>query len=232
MADFPRPQLFLIDGYAIIYRAFFAMIARPLTTGHGENTSAAWGVANFLLRIRERYQPEYIVWVNDAGSSFRKEAYPEYKATREKLDAELQDTFERSVQRIEQLLGAFNVPLVAVDGYEADDVIGTLAARAGGAGIHAVIVSGDKDFYQLITPGVSLLNPGRGGPAAVQEELVTVANASDRLGVPPERVVDYLAMVGDSSDNIPGVKGIGDKTARQLIEQFGDLDEILARAEE
>jgi DNA polymerase-1 len=232
MADLPRPQLFLIDGYAIIYRAFFAMIARPLTTGRGENTSAACGVANFLLRIRERYQPEYLVWVHDAGTSFRKDAYPDYKATREKLDEELQDTFDRSVERIEQLLQAFRIPLVAIDGYEADDVIGTLATRAGGEGVHAVIVSGDKDFYQLIGPTISLLNPGRGGPAAVQEEFVTEEGAANRLGVTPERVVDYLALVGDSSDNVPGVRGIGEKTARQLIEQFGDLDTVLERAEE
>jgi DNA polymerase-1 len=189
-------------------------------------------VANFLLRIQEQYQPEYLVWVHDAGSSFRKETYPEYKATREKLDEELQDTFDRSVERIVELLDAFHVPLVAVDGYEADDVIGTLAARAAGEGVHTVIVSGDKDFYQLIGPDVSLLNPGRGGPASVQEEFVTEANSRERLGVPPERVIDYLALVGDSSDNVPGVKGVGDKTARKLIDDFGDLESILARAGE
>jgi DNA polymerase-1 len=232
MADLPRPQLFLIDGYAIIYRAFFAMIARPLTTGRGENTSAAWGVSNFLLRIRERYHPEYLAWVHDAGTSFRKDTYPEYKATREKLDDELQETFDRSVERIQQLLDAFQIPLVTVDGYEADDVIGTLATNAGDTGLHTVIVSGDKDFYQLIGPHVSLLNPGRGGPAAVQEEFVTESTAANRLGVPPDRVIDYLAMVGDSSDNVPGVKGIGDKTARQLIDDFGALDTILSRAAE
>ncbi len=232
MEQLPRPRIFLIDGYAVIYRAFFAMIARPLTTAHGENTSAPWGVANFLLRLRDRYKPEYVVWVNDAGSSFRKDTYPEYKATREKLDDELQDVFDRSMERIDQLLEAFEVRTVAVEGYEADDVIGTLVAQAETAGVHSVIVSGDKDFYQLITPNVSLLNPGRGGPAAVQEEIVTVANAGDRLGVQPDRVVDYLAMVGDSSDNVPGVKGIGAKTAVQLLEQFGDLDTILERAEE
>lgn len=225
-------MLWLIDGYALIYRAFFAMIARPLTTSRGENTSAAWGVANFLLRMRDEHQPEYVAWVNDAGSSFRKETFPEYKATREKLDEELQDTFDRSVQRIEELLAAFNVPLITVDGYEADDVIGTLADAAADDGLHAVIVSGDKDFYQLISADISLLNPGRGGPAAVSEELVTVENASDRLGVPPERVIDYLALVGDSSDNVPGVKGVGDKTARKLIEEFGDLDAILQHASE
>ena len=197
MIDLPRPQIFLVDGYALIYRAFFAMIARPLTTSRGENTSAAWGVANFLLRIREEYRPEYVVWVNDAGSSFRTETYPEYKATREKLDDELQEAFQISIERIEQLLEAFGVPLVTVDGYEADDVIGTLATRAGESNVHAVIVSGDKDFYQLISPSVSVFNPGRGGAAAVQEEVVTTKNASKRLGVEPERVIDYLALVGD-----------------------------------
>jgi DNA polymerase-1 len=232
MTDLPRPQIFLVDGYALIYRAFFAMIARPLTTSRGENTSVAWGVANFLLRILEEYRPEYLAWVHDAGSSFRTETYPEYKATREKLDEELQDVFDRSLERVEELLAAFNVSLIAVDGYEADDVIGTLTTIAAADGLHSVIISGDKDFYQLISPDVSLLNPGRRGPAAVQEELVTVDAAANRLGVPPDRVVDYLALVGDSSDNVPGVRGVGDKTARKLIAEYGDLDTILGRAEE
>src|SRR5207247_2250283 len=130
------------------------------------------------------------------------------------------------------LLEAFGVPLVGVEGYEADDVIGTLATRAAGVGFRVVIVSGDKDFYQLIGPNVVLLNPGRGGPAAVGEEWVGESNAGDRLGVPPARVVDYLALVGDTSDNIPGVKGVGDKTALELIQVYGDLDSILARAAE
>ncbi|MDH4350148.1 MAG: DNA polymerase I, partial [Gemmatimonadota bacterium] len=227
-----RPHVYLIDGYALIYRAFFAMIARPLTTSRGENTSAVWGVANFLLRLLRDRQPRYVAWVHDAGTSFRHEVFPEYKATREKLEPELQEAFDRSLDRIAQLLDGFRIPLITVDGYEADDVIGTLARRVAAQGAHAVIVSGDKDFYQLVSDEVSLLNPGRRGPAAVDETWVDPSNASDRLGVPPERVVDYLALVGDSSDNIPGVRGVGDKTARVLIEQFGDLDAILARAEE
>jgi len=227
-----RPHLYLIDGYALIYRAFFAMIARPLTTSRGENTSAAWGVANFLLRLARTRGPAYLAWVHDAGTSFRHEVFPAYKATREKLEPEMQEVFDHSVTRIEQLLAAFRVPLVTVDGYEADDVIGTVARRAVDLGAHAVIVSGDKDFYQLVAPHVSLLNPGRRGPAAVDEVWVDPGNAAERLGVPPERVVDYLALVGDSSDNVPGVRGVGDKTARTLIAQFGDLDSILARADE
>jgi DNA polymerase-1 len=225
----PAATLYLVDGYALIYRAFFAMIARPLTTRRGENTSAAWGVTNFLLRLLERRRPDYLAWVHDVGESFRHQAYPQYKATRQKLTEQLQQEFDRSVQRIEQILEAFRVPLVGVEGYEADDVIGTLATAA--RGLQVVIVSGDKDFYQLIGPGVALLNPGRGGPAAVEEHWVDQTNASERLGVPPERVVDYLALVGDTSDNVPGVKGVGEKTALELLKTFGDLDAILANAE-
>src|SRR5438094_6740456 len=226
----PAATLYLVDGYALIYRAFFAMIARPLTTRRGENTSAAWRVTNFLLRLLERRRPDYVAWVHDVGESFRHQTYPQYKATREKLTAELQQEFDRSVERIERLLEAFRVPLIGVEGYEADDVIGTLAHAA--RGLQVVIVSGDKDFYQLIGPGIALLNPGRGGPAAVEELWVDQTNASERLGVPPERVVDYLALVGDSSDNVPGVKGIGEKTALELLGAYGDLDTILTRAPE
>jgi DNA polymerase I len=226
------PQIFLIDGYALIYRAFYAMISRPLRTAKGENTSAAWGVVNFLLRLREKYRPDYVAWINDAGTSFREERYADYKSTREKLDQELQADFDRSVERICQLLEAFGIPLIAISGYEADDVIGTLATLAANRGLQAVIVSGDKDFYQLVSPGVALLNPGRGGPAAVDEIWVDESNAADRLGVPPRQVVDYLALVGDSSDNIPGVKGIGEKGAQKLLAEFGDLETMLERAGE
>ena len=226
------PQLFLIDGYALIYRAFYAMIARPLRTAKGENTSAALGVVNFLLRLREKYRPDYVAWINDAGTSFREERFADYKSTREKLDQELQSDFDRSVKRICELLEAFGIPLIAVRGYEADDVIGTLAHAAANSGLQAVIVSGDKDFYQLVGPGIALLNPGRGGPAAVDEVWVDESNAADRLGVPPSQVVDFLALVGDSSDNIPGVKGIGEKGAQKLLAEFGDLETMLARAGE
>ena len=232
MPEHTPPQLFLVDGYALIYRAFFALISRPLRTAKGENTSAVWGVTNFLLRLREKYRPDYLVWVNDAGDSFRTEEYAEYKSTREKLDEELQADFDRAVERIRTLLAGFRIPLVEVDGYEADDVIGTLAVRAAAQGLEAVIVSGDKDFYQLIRPGVSLLNPGRGGPAGVEELWVNEANAAERLGVPPSQVTDYLALLGDASDNVPGVKGIGEKGAVQLLQEFGDLETLIARADE
>jgi DNA polymerase-1 len=226
------PQLFLIDGHALIYRAFFAMIARPLRTSRGENTSAAWGIVNFLLRLQTRYRPDYQVWILDAGDSFRVQRYAEYKSTRSKLTEELQADFDLALEQVHRLLAAFRVPVLAVPGYEADDVIATLARRESAAGRQVVIVSGDKDFHQLVGPRIALLNPGRGGPAGVDEHWVDESNASERLGVPPGQVVDYLALVGDTSDNVPGVKGIGEKGAVQLLQQFGDLDTMLSRAGE
>ncbi len=226
------PRLFLVDGYALIYRAFFALMTRPLTTSRGENSSAAWGIANFLKRLIATHKPELLGWVHDSGATFRDDLYPEYKATREKLTDELQSDFDQGLERIHQLLAAYNIPVLAVPGFEADDVIGTLARKGVEAGYNVVIVSGDKDFQQLVRPGVWLLNPGRGGPASVEEQWVGVENANDRLGVPPDRVIDYLSLVGDSSDNVPGVKGIGEKGAQELIAQFGTLEDILARVNE
>ena len=227
-----HPQLFLVDGYALIYRAFFAMISRPLTTARGENTSAEWGVTNFLLRLFERYEPRHLGWVLDMGRSFRHDRYDAYKATREKLAAEQQQDFDRSLNRIRQLLDAFRIPILGLDGFEADDVIGTLVTQAVAQGVAAAIVSGDKDFYQLVEPGVMLLNPGRGGSAGVEEHWVDEDNAAERFGVAPEHIVDFLALVGDSSDNVPGVKGVGEKTAVELVKTYGDLDAILSHAAE
>jgi DNA polymerase-1 len=224
------PRLFLVDGYALIYRAFFALIARPLTTARGENTSASWGIVNFLQRLLATHQPEYLGWVHDSGLSFRHERYPDYKATREKLTEELQSDFDTGMERICQLLDAYRIPILSLPGYEADDVIGTLARQAVDRETNVVIVSGDKDFQQLVRPGVWLLNPGRGGPASVEEQWVSVENGAERLGVDPRHVTDFLALVGDTSDNVPGVKGIGDKTARDLVTEFGDVEAILAAA--
>lgn len=228
----PSPRLFLVDGYALIYRAFFALIARPLTTSRGENTSAAWGIVNFLQRLQQTHKPDYLGWVHDSGLSFRHERYPAYKATREKLTDELQADFDRGMERIREILEASKVPILSLQGYEADDVIGTLARQGVEAGLNVVVVSGDKDFQQLVRPGVWLLNPGRGGPASVEENWVGVENGTDRLGVPPALVTDFLALVGDSSDNVPGVKGIGEKTAQELVNSFGSVENILAHAAE
>jgi len=231
MVDVPQkkaPRLFLIDAYALIYRAFFAFIHRPLTNSRGENTSAPFGFANFLLSIRENHQPDYLAIVFDKGMSQREELYPEYKATREKMPDEL----AASLPRVHELVGGFHDEAIGVDGYEADDVIGTLALKARDAGLEAVIVSGDKDLYQLVGPGIHLLNPGRGGPTGVEPEWVDETNAHEKFGIPPEQITDYLALVGDSSDNIPGAPGIGPKTAVKLLREYGELEEILSRAPE
>ncbi len=226
------PALFLVDGYALIYRAFYAMIARPLTTSRGENTSAAWGVVTFLRLLRENHKPDFLGWVHDSGTSFRHETFPAYKATREKLSADLQDDFDRGMERITELLEAYRIPIITVPGYEADDVLGTLARQAVQQKVNVVIVSGDKDFQQLVRPGLWLLNPGRGGAANIEEHWVSIENASERLGVPPALVTDYLALVGDTSDNIPGVKGIGEKGAVELVSAYGSIDAIIAHAPE
>jgi DNA polymerase-1 len=218
--------LFLIDGYALIYRAFFAMIQRPLITTRGENTSAAYGFTRFIMNILDDHTPDYFAVVLDAGNSHRTERYPAYKATRNKMPADLQV----QLPRITQLVDAFRIPVITLADHEADDVIGTLATRAIDRDIEAIIVSGDKDFYQLLRPGICLLNPGRGGQAMIDEEWVDTSNAKDRLGVAPEHVVDYLALIGDSSDNIPGAPGIGPKTAIQLIAKFGAVEAILSNA--
>jgi len=222
------PRVFLIDAYALIYRSYFAFISRPLTNSAGENTSAPFGFTRFLLDIREKLEPDYLAVVFDAGDSFRDQEYPAYKATREKMP----DDLRASLTRIRDIVEAFHDRVVELPGYEADDVIGTLAVKARDAGLEAVIVSGDKDFYQLVGPGIHLLNPGRGGATGVAAEWVNEENASEKFGIPPSQVADYLALVGDSSDNIPGAKGVGPKTALQLLQQHPSVEELLAHASE
>src|SRR5687767_9681868 len=148
------PRLFLVDGYALIYRAFYALISRPLTTTKGENTSAVWGISSFIQRLLDKHKPEYLAWVHDSGLSFRHETYPAYKATREKLTEELQADFDRGMDRICQLLEAYRIPIISLRGYEADDVIGTLVVKGLENKLNVIVVSGDKDFQQLVKPGV------------------------------------------------------------------------------
>ena len=223
-----RPRLFLVDAYALIYRAYFAFIQRPLTNSRGENTSAAFGFARFLEDLRDRWKPDYLAIVFDAGDSFRDEMYPDYKATREKMP----DDLRASLTHIRQMVEAYNDPVIELEGYEADDVIGTLARQAKAEGLESVIVSGDKDFYQLIDEDVVLLNPGRGGPTGVDTDWVDLSRASEKFGIPPEQVIDYLALIGDSADNVPGAPGIGPKTAVKLLDQYGTLESMFEHADE
>lgn len=228
----PAPRLFLVDGYALIYRAFFALGQQPLRSSRGENTSIARGTNDFITKLVEVHKPEYLGWVHDKGLSFRHELYPAYKATRERLEPELQIDFDEGVARVEELLAGYRIPVLSLDGYEADDVIGTLARQATTAGVNVVIVSGDKDFAQLVRPGVWILNPWHGRPGATTEKWYDTDNVVERLGVPAERVIDFLALKGDSSDNVPGVKGIGDKGAVELIAKWGPLENMLAHVDE
>jgi DNA polymerase-1 len=228
----PPPRLFLVDGYAFIYRAFFALGQQPLRNARGENTSIAKGVSEFLKRLFAAHAPDYLGWVHDAGASGRDTLYPAYKATRERLDPDAQADFDTGLERTEQLLRAYRLPILAVEGFEADDVIGTLARRAAAQDINVVVVSGDKDLLQLVAPRIRVLNPYHGRPGQTTEKWYDVDNVSERLGVGPHQVVDYLALLGDTSDNVPGVKGIGEKGARELLARWGSLDAILAHLDE
>ncbi len=221
----PKPKLVLIDGHALAYRAYFALESTGLKTRAGEPTGAVYGFASMLLNVWRDERPDYIAVTFDVGKTFRNELYADYKATRAKMPDEL----AAQLGRIQQMVQAFNLPVVTAEGFEADDVLGTLAARAAADGLQTIIVTGDTDTFQLINPSVSVLINQRKwsdirlyDPAAIQE----------RYGLLPNQLIDYKALVGDTSDNIPGVKGIGDKTAVQLLQKYGTLDNIYAHLEE
>ncbi|MFV1958828.1 MAG: DNA polymerase I, partial [Planctomycetota bacterium] len=222
-----RPRLFLLDGMALAYRAHFAMMRSPLATSRGEATSAVFGFLAALDRIRQQETPDEIVVAFDAPEpTFRHRLYPEYKATREKMPEEMipqLDWIRRAVE-------GEGLPFVRLPGWEADDLIGTLARQAQAAGRDVWIVSGDKDMYQLVTDHVRLYNVMKPGQAEVH--LVAAPEVEEKFGVGPEKVVDVLALMGDTSDNVPGVPGVGPKRARDLIRTWGSLDEVLAHAAE
>jgi DNA polymerase I len=212
--------LLLVDGSSYLYRAFHAM--PDLRNRAGEPTGAVYGVANMLRRLRREVPADYIACVFDAkGKTFRDDWYPEYKANRPSMPEDL----ARQIEPIHELVRALGWPLLMVDRVEADDVIGTLAAQAEKMGIDTVISTGDKDLAQLVTPHVSLVN-------TMTNETLDVAGVEAKFGVPPERLLDYFTLVGDSVDNVPGVEKVGPKTAVKWLQQFGTLDEIVTRADE
>jgi DNA polymerase-1 len=216
-----RP-LYLLDSYAFIYRSYFAFMNRPLKNAKGENVSAAFGFFRFLFSLFESRNPGAFAAVFDPkGKTFRHEMYAEYKATRQKTPEDL----HAQVPLVEEILRALGLPVLRTDGYEADDLIATLATRAREEGRECWIVSGDKDLLQLVGGSVKALRPDSSfgykpyGPEDVAAE----------WGVPPERILDYLSLTGDASDNVPGVAGIGDKTALKLLTEFHSLDELYGR---
>lgn len=211
------PVLCLVDGTALVYRSHYAFIRRPLVNSGGKNVSAVYGFASSLIKLLGELGPSHIVVAFDRPEpTFRHEAYEDYKATREAMPDELVD----QLQAIRELVEAFGIPIVEEPGYEADDLIGTLAVAARGNGLRTVIVSGDKDFFQLVDESITVLDPARNIE-------YTTDGVREKFGVLPSQVVEVLGLMGDSSDNVPGVPGIGKKTAVDLIARFGTIDGVL-----
>lgn len=213
------PTLVLIDGHALAYRAYFALSNTAMRTRAGEPTHAVYGFALMLLNVWEECAPEYMAVAFDVGATFRHAQYAEYKATREKMPEDM----STQVSRVEQLVRAFNIPVFTATNYEADDVLGTLANQAAAKGVETIIVTGDRDAFQLIGPHVKVLMSGK---TFSERMLYDAREVEARYGLPPDRLVDLKGLMGDTSDNIPGVKGIGEKIGRQLIEKYGTLEEI------
>lgn len=215
-----RPLLYLLDGHALAYRFFFAQINRPLMTSAGEPTSAIFGFARALMDILEKDKPNYLAVSFDEGLSGRDQLYAEYKGTREKMPDEL----ARQLGRIDTLVRAFNIPILKLESYEADDVMGTVALQAEAQGVGVRIITGDRDLLQLLTDytTVRLAIPKPGVP----DELYDVAKFREKWQLEPHQLIDLKALEGDTSDNIPGVPGIGEKTATALLQQFPSLEAI------
>ncbi|MDP7041263.1 MAG: 5'-3' exonuclease H3TH domain-containing protein, partial [Gammaproteobacteria bacterium] len=217
----PR-SLLLIDGSSYLYRAFHAL--PELTASSGAQTGAIHGVLNMLHKILGDMQPELIAVVMDApGKTFRDELYAEYKANRPPMPDELREQIDPLLAAIEGL----GLPLLRIEGVEADDVIGTLATQAAAAGIETVISTGDKDMAQLVNEQITLLDTMPRGPGAEPKKM-DARGVVEKFRVRPDQIIDYLALVGDSSDNIPGVPKVGPKTAVALLAEFEGIDEILA----
>ena len=215
-------KLFLLDAYALIYRAYYAFIKNPRINSKGLNTSAVMGFVNTLNEVLTREKPSHIgVAFDPAGPTFRHEAFPEYKAQREACPEDIR----RAVPIIKDILRAYRIPILEADGYEADDVIGTLAAKAAGAGVQTFMLTPDKDYAQLVGPNVRMYRP-RYGDAGY--EVMGPEEVEAKYGIAsPAQVTDLLGLMGDSADNIPGCPGVGEKTAAKLIAEFGSVEELL-----
>lgn len=221
-----KDRLFLLDAMALAYRAYFAFIRNPLKNSKGENTSAVYGFLTFLNRILTQENPNKLAVVFDAGKpTFRHEIYKEYKATRQKMPEDM----ITQIELIKEIVQAYNIPLIEMEGYEADDIIGTLAKQAEANNIETLLVTPDKDFMQLVSEKTKIFKPGKQG---TEVEIIDIDGVKKRFGVPPENVIDVLAIIGDASDNIPGVPGIGEKTAIPLIQKYGTLENLYKHIDE
>lgn len=224
-----RPKFYVIDGHALAYRQFFALKPQGFTTRSGEMTNATYGFTRTLLDILQKDRPQYLAVSFDMGLSGREMLYTEYKGTREKMPDELRD----QIERISQIVTAFNIPILAVETYEADDVIGTIVGQAEDAGVDVRIITGDRDLLQLLTPHITVQLPNRSKTGDGADVVYDEALYREKYQLEhPWQLVDFKALVGDASDNIPGVKGIGDKTAINLLAQYESLDNIYAHVHE
>ena len=218
-------KLFLIDAYALIYRSYYAFLRNPRINSKGLNTSAIMGFCNTLNEVLTKESPTHIGVAFDHGKTFRHDAFPEYKAQRE----ETPEDIKLSVPLIKQILEAMHIPILQVDGFEADDIIGTVATRFGSDGIETFMLTPDKDYGQLIGPNVFMYRPRHGGGY----EIIGEKEVGDKYGIPtPSQVIDLLALMGDTADNFPGCPGVGEKTAAKLINQFGGIDNMLHHTDE
>ncbi len=215
--------LYLLDGHALAYRAYFALIASGsrFQTRSGEPTAGIFGFTNILLRILEQEKPHYLAVAFDTGKTFRNETYPEYKATRAKMPEDLVP----QIVRIRQVVDAFNIPRLEMEGWEADDVLGTIARQAVAKGLGVKIITGDRDLLQLVDERIVV---NLSGSKLSEARDYTTESVKEEFGVHPTHFVDYKALIGDKSDNIPGVRGIGEKTAIAILEKYPTLDEIYA----
>ena len=217
-------KLLLLDAYALIFRAFYAMVRSPRITSTGIDTSAVFGFVNTLQDLLKREQPTHIAVCFDppGGKTFRHESYEPYKANREKTP----EGILVAVPYIKRILQAYNIPIFEVEGFEADDVIGTLSHQAEQQGFFTYMVTGDKDFGQLVTPNIKIFNPGK-------NEIMGVEEVKDKYGIErPTQLIDILGLMGDTADNIPGCPGVGPVTAEKLIQQYGSIENLLAHTSE
>jgi DNA polymerase-1 len=219
-----KPELFLIDGNSLAYRAFFAL-PESIGTSDGRPTNAIYGLASMLVKVIDEHRPAGVVVAWDAGMSGREVTYDLYKAQRKPRPDLLREQWPHLMPLVE----AFGYTNVKVEGYEADDVIASLARRAREEGIAVMVVTGDRDAYQMVGDGIRVMSTSRG---ITETKIYDPAAVEERYGVPPELVTDLMGLRGDTSDNIPGVPGIGEKTAAQLLQQFGSLEDVLANVEE
>lgn len=216
------PTLYLIDGHALAYRTFFAMTATAgdsLRTSKGEPTAAIFGFMSVLFRLLEKEKPEYLAVAFDTGRTFRNDIFPEYKATREKMPDELR----QQIERLREIIDAFDIPRLEKENAEADDVLGTIAHQAVEKGLGVKIITGDRDLLQLVTDRILVNLPGRSMADAMD---FGIEDVKKKMGVPPEKIIELKALMGDSSDNIPGVPGIGEKSALNLLENYSTIEEI------